>query len=320
MKNQYKIPFPSDKIKMRKIYQSTDSRYTESEAIISPKVKEVYGDFSFPPFPDKRTYTLGSFVQSIDGKIAFPESPDGTLVAKGNRKDSDGALADYWILNMLRSVCDAVLMGDTTIGKEPELTGRIYDSELESARVDTGKPAVPLHVIASGNGSGFPINHMITKNPDIPLLIVTTEEGKQYLSEKIGSDFIDLNNSKKISLTENLKGIVSMGSNGRINLSELLTFLKPLGIDTILIESPTFLVSLMGEALLDELYLNTSSVFIGGKALSLGQKVESFTLDRHPHSRVISIHSHSDYFFYTRYSMEYEKSKGRKTVTELAQP
>ncbi len=312
MNNQYSVPFPSDKIKLQKIYQSTDSRYSDGDVVTSNKIMEVYGDFSFPPFPENRAYTLGSFVQSIDGKIAFPDSPDGTLVAKGNRSDPDGALADYWILNMLRSVCDAVLMGDTTIGKEPELTGRIYDSELESARTAAGKPAVPLHVIVSGTGSGFPIDHKITEDPDIPLLIVTTEEGKRYLLEQSGPVFVDLNNSKKLSLTGNLKGIVSMGHDGRINLSELLTFLKSFGIDSILIESPTFLVSLMGEALLDELYLNTSSVFIGGGALSLGQKMKSFTLDRHPHSRVISIHSHSDYFFYTRYCMEYDRFEGKK--------
>lgn len=307
MNDQYKMIFPSDKIKLRKIYQSKDSNYLNGDSFSYLKIEDVYGDFSFPPLPGDRTYTLGSFVQSIDGKIAFPESPDGTLVARGNLKDRDGALADYWILNMLRSVCDAVLMGDRTIEKEPDLTGHVYDSELESSRIKAGKPAVPLHVIVSGDGSGFPIDHIIFRDPLIPLLIVTTEEGKKSLIRHLDSRFIDLNNSTDVALSDKIKGVVSIGKAGRINLPELLSFLKPLGIDTMLIESPTFLVSLMQEALLDELYLNTSTVFIGGGALSLGSSMDSFTLDNHPHSRVISIHSHSDYFFYTRYRMEYDE-------------
>ena len=314
MNDQYKIDFPSDKIKLNKIYQSKDAELLIGNSFTSKKLKEVYGDFNFPPFPKERTYTLGSFVQSIDGKIAFPESPDGTLVARGNRKDPNGALADYWILNMLRSVCDAVLMGDTTIAKEPDLTGHVYDTELENARINDGKPAVPLHVIVSGNGSEFPRNHRIVKDPTIPLLIVTTEEGKRSLNEHPETDFVELNSSSNVDLKGSIKGIVSMGKSGRINLTEVLDFLKPLGIDTMLIESPTFLVSLMQEALLDELYLNTSSLFIGGSALSLGSRIDSFTLDNHPHCKVVSIHTHSDYFFYTRYRMEYTKEDNRENI------
>jgi riboflavin biosynthesis pyrimidine reductase len=308
MKDQFKIEFPSELIKLIKIYQSNDSEYKKKTLVIDNKIKEVYGDFCFPSLPKNRTYTLGSFVQSIDGKIAYPESPDGTLVAKGNRKDSGGALADYWILNMLRSVCDAVLMGDRTITREPKLTGHVFDSDLENTRIKAGKHAVPLHVVVSGDGFDFPVNHRIIEDPEIPLLIVSTEQGHKNLKGKLGSNFTDLNSTSTSMLPKNIKGLVSMGRDGRINLQELLVYLKTRGINTMLIESPTFLVSLMGGKLLDELYLNTSSVFIGGEAMSLGKRMESFSVDSHPHCKVISIHSHSDYFFYTRYRMEYENS------------
>ncbi len=305
MNNQYSIKFPSESIKLKRIYQSNDYNSADNMIADNPKIREVYGEFSFPELPQDRTYTLGSFVQSLDGKIAFPESPDGTLVARSNRRDSDGALADYWILNMLRSVSDAVLMGDRTIEKEPELTGHVYDHELEVTRLKSGKSKVPLHVIVSGDGTGMPLDHRIVKDPEIPLLIVTTKEGKKLLKDKLGSHFIDFNESGDSSLKENTKAIVSMGSKSRIDLPQLLVFLKKIGIGTILIESPTFLVSLMKKALLDELYLNTSSVFIGGKALSLGSWMDSFSIADHPHGKVVSIHTHSDYFFYTRYRMEY---------------
>ncbi len=306
MDKQDKLTFPAASISMKKIYESQDSEMLNQQPYADSKIHEVYGDFFFPVLPEDRTYTLGSFVQSIDGKIAFPESPDGTLVAKGNFKDRDGALADYWILNMLRTVCDAVLMGSRTIERQPELTGRIHDPDLESSRIRAGKPTVPLHVIVSGSGSGIPVNHRILKSTDIPVLIVTSPEGKEALAGCLDPQFIDLNNSKDVFLAKDIKAVVSIGNGSRINPSDLLNFLKQSGVETMLIESPTFLLSLMQEALLDELYLNTSTVFIGGGALSLGDGMKPFNFRNHPHGKVISIHSHSDYFFYVRYRMEYD--------------
>ncbi len=306
MNEHYTLSFPSDKIKLTKIYQSKDPELLTGFSYSNTKIKEVYGKFSFPELPKNRTYTLGSFVQSIDGKIAFPESPDGTLVAKANAKDPNGALADYWVLNLLRTVSDAVLMGSKTILREPELTGHIFDPDLVESRIKADKPAVPLHIIVTGSGNNFPVNHKILKDKNIPVLIVTTEQGKNILEKSLDSNFIDLNNSKGFCLTDNIKAVISIGKNRSIDLPELLTFLKKYGIDTIMIESPQFLVSLMQEGLLDELYLNTSSIFIGGEALSVGQNMPSFTFKNHPSGRVISIHTHSDYFFYIRYRMEYK--------------
>jgi len=302
----YKINFPTDKIRLKKIYESNSPEILTGISYTNTKIKEVYGEFSFPELPGDRAYTLGSFVQSIDGKIAFPESPDGTLVAKGNVKDPNGALADYWVLNLLRTVSDAVLMGSKTISREPQLTGHIFDSDLVDSRIKKGKPAVPLHIIVTGSGIKFPVKHKILEDPHIPVLIVTTENGKNILNETLGPEFIDLNNSAEICLTDNIKAVISIGKNKSIDVPELLSFLKKHGVDTIMIESPGFLVSLMQEGLLDELYLNTSSVFIGGNALSVGQNMSSFSLDNHPSGRVISIHTHSDYFFYIRYRMEYD--------------
>jgi len=306
MDDQNKLSFPSNKIKLNKIYQISNPEIQTGISYTNTKIEEVYGEFSFPELPKNRAYTLGSFVQSIDGKIAFPESPDGTLVAKGNVKDPNGALADYWILNLLRTVSDAVLMGSKTISREPELTGHIFDPDLADYRVKCGKPEVPLHIIVTGTGIDFPVNHKIIKDSDIPVLIVTSNEGKSVLTENLDPNFIDLNNSAGFCLTDNIKALISIGENNRIDLAELLTFLKKHGIDTMMIESPTFLVSLMQEGLLDELYLNTSSIFIGGEALSIGQNMPSFSLKNHPSGRVISIHTHRDYFFYIRYRMEYD--------------
>lgn len=185
MTDNYSKHFPSDKIKLKNIYQSKDFEYLKRHSNTSTKINEVYGSFPFPDLPGERTYTLGSFVQSMDGKIAFPESPDGTLVAKGNTKDPNGALADYWILNLLRTVSDAVLMGSKTIAREPKLTGHIFDPDLVNSRISEGKPVVPLHIVITGRGFDFPVNHKILKDPNIPVLIITTEKGKSFLEKSL---------------------------------------------------------------------------------------------------------------------------------------
>ncbi len=210
------------------------------------------------------------------------------------------------MLNLLRSVSDAVLMGSKTISREQELTGHIFDPDLVDSRVKKGKPPVPLHIIVTGSGNNFPVKHKILTNPDIPVLIITSKKGKNVLTDTLESNFLDLNSSTGFCLTDNIKAVISIEKKGKIDLMQVLSFLKKQGIDTIMIESPQFLVSLMKEGLLDELYLNTSSIFIGGDALSLGRNMPSFPFNNHPAGKVISIHSHSDYFFYTRYKMEYD--------------
>ncbi len=320
------LDFPAEEIKLSRIYRSEATKGFENTAFRSGKIEEVYGELSFPPFPREHSYTFGSFVCSIDGRIAFPESPDGTLVAKSNRYDTAGGLCDFWILTMLRAVSDAVLMGSLTIKREPELTARIADRELEGARRDSGREAVPLHVVVTKSGKNLPLDHTIFRSEDIPSLVVTSESGRELLLKKISElyeagDYRDIGaihsarelNSRYRGETKYLGdpggrsiSIVGLGEDDNFDVDLLLRFLKLGGIDSMLVESPTFLVSLMREGLLNELYLNHSGLFVGGDALSIGDKAAAFTTEDHPHSRTLSIHSHGDHFFYTRYALLYD--------------
>ncbi|MEW5816036.1 MAG: dihydrofolate reductase family protein [Spirochaetota bacterium] len=314
MTKAFKMPFPADKIKLKRIYESEELAAFTKEFVTCPKVEQVYGRFSFPELPVDRVYTYGSFVVSIDGRIAFPESPDGTMIARKNFIDSDGGLCDYWILNLLRALSDAVLMGSLTIQREPELTGHIHDQELEEQRIRGGKPAVPLHVIVTRSGRNLPFRHRIITSPDIPTLIATSPRGKETIKGHLKLAHQDLGafttveeiTLEKLAGFDAPLGIIATGSGEQLNSKALLKALKLLGMNMLLIESPTFLMALMEEALLDELYLNTSSIFIGGKAPAIGERAPAFSLSQHPHAQVLTIHSHSDYFFYTRYRMRYK--------------
>ena len=308
------VDFPAEELRLREIYRSAVLSDYGHMPLVSGRVTDIYGDIKFPALPVDRTFTFGSFVCSVDGRIAFPESADGTLIAKSNRYDGYGGLCDFWILTMLRALSGAVLMGSSTIRREPDLTARIADQQLERARIEAGRGAVPLHVVVTRSGENLPLDHRIFSSPDIPALIATSAAGREKLLGRIGyRECLDLGVVEKVSSVPNDREVVSrpvslmgIGEKEDIEVVLLLQVLKQLGVDTMLVESPTFLVSLMKRHLLDELYLNTSGLFVGGKALTIGENAPSFSVEDHPHTRTLSIHSHGDHFFYTRYSFLYE--------------
>jgi hypothetical protein len=78
-----------------------------------------------------------------------------------------------------------------------------------------------------------------------------------------------------------------------------------MGMERALVESPSYCHVLMQDALLDELTLNYSCLYIGGIAVGLGNGMEPFTSTRHPESELLSIHMHSPSFLYFRHRLRY---------------
>lgn len=302
------IDFEKEKLKLKKIYESDNA----SQIMIEPvsacdKTISIYGDFKMPKLRDDRPYLYGSFVISVDGKIAYPEDPDGTLIARSNQMDPDGGMCDYWILNLLRAVSDASIVGAQTIAKEPDLTSLIYDKDLQNQRKAEGLSAVPVHVITSKDGRDVPISHHIF-NSDIPFIIATSPEGAEYLrSQNLASVKEIIYQEDANDENDNGNIILVTGEGNTPNVADAMYALRKMGLKRIVVESPTYLSLLMQENMLDEMFLNTSGIFIGGDALSISKWMNSFTLDAHPHLQTMTIHTHSDYFFYTRYQLIYDQ-------------
>jgi riboflavin biosynthesis pyrimidine reductase len=310
--------FSVEKLKLRRIYESP--KYGAYRIPAFPggcgKADSVYGPLLFPRLPEDRSYTYGSFVMSVDGRIAFPESPDGTLLAKTNRLDPEGGECDFWVLNLLRAASDAVIMGSLTLQREPYLTGRIFDKDLTACREAGGMAAAPLHVVITGTGNNLPIEHKVFRDRDIAAVIASSPEGAEKIVclhpgrvRPVDSD--QLSGLSLYTAAAEDPGrplLLSVGSGSTLDAGLLLRLLKKGGCDTTLIESPTFLARLLHEKLLDEMFLNTSGIFIGGKALTLGENEAPFSAEVHPHTRVLTIHTHSDSFFYFRYTIDYSSA------------
>ena len=114
-------------------------------------------------------------------------------------------------------------------------------------------------------------------------------------------DKVDLNNY----LSERDKVLVLATGSATPDAKVTMYALKKLGFDQVLVETPAFAHYLVAQELMDEFFFNYSCVYIGGEALTIGESGKEFTSTDHPHTRMLSIHSHSDHFFYFRHKLLY---------------
>lgn len=315
MSSLFKMPLPVEQVKITKIYTSEKTKDFTVDTVSCDKIKEVYGELKFENLYEDRPYTFTSLVTSIDGRIAFTDAPQGPLISRKNECDPDGAMSDWWILNMLRTVSDGIIVGAGTMQAEADFTGHIFDEELENARINAGLPAVPYNIITSLAGTDIPFDHVMFNTPELPLMISTSKQGLDHVVANIKNEYIVvgpyqdksevLNDYTEILNNANGKVIVIATGDAMPNSTVALYVLKKMGIDKLLVETPSYAHYLAGEKMMDELFFNYSCLLIGGKALTIGQFGKEFTSTDHPHTRMLSIHSHSDHFFYFRHKLIY---------------
>ncbi len=313
----FKMDLPAETVKMKQVYKSDCLDNFALPAIACKKVEDVYGALKFETVHEDRPYTFTSLVTSIDGRIAFTDAPQGPLIARENRADPDGAMSDWWILNMLRAAADGIMVGAGTMCAEADFTGHIFDAELEDARVCAGRYAVPTNIITSLDGTDIPFDHVLFNTPEIPVMISTSAQAKDYIEQNIKNEYVlvgplkskDDLTAEHIATIKNANGkVVVLLTGDKFPDSHVALYaLKKGGFDKLLVETPSYAHYLVGEQLMDEFFLNYSCVYLGGKALTIGQFGKEFTSKEHPHTRMLSIHAHSDSFFYFRHQLIYGK-------------
>lgn len=310
-----KVEFNEETIRLKRLFDNVADGSCSHAGLKSGKVERVYGKFLFGPVPQDRPITYASYVMSVDGKIAFQDNEVGPLIAKTNRFDPDGAFADFWVLNLLRAACDGIVIGSGTLIKEPDYSGSAYDPDLLDARLENGKPAAPWTVIVTTTGKNIPFANPVFRCEEIPILINTSPEGFKNLEAEIPGEYYLVPLESSALQNETIAGLIAenhgkiavavTGEGWDTDAQELLKILRAMGMEKVLVESPTYCHHLMRKALLDEMFLNTSCVFVGGQATGIGTLGSSFQSTDHPHSEILSIHMHSPHFIYTRHKMLY---------------
>lgn len=282
-----------------------------------PKVEKTYGKISFPD-ANEYPYSFASIALSMDGKMAYPERPEGPLVAISNRLNPDGALTDFYVLNFLRAYSDLIIQGSNTLKAEEDLWNVVFDKDLVEERVKfLGKKTEhPGTVIITLDGTDIPLEHQLFTQNKLPLCIFTTTRGAKYLEEKGEGKFKHvLNLVDDENIGENLNGIlntvsdvisvISADSGNETDLKLFMRSLKLAGVNQTILESPTITWLMMKEKIMNEYFLTYTTTFIGGQ-LSPGWNMP-FSFEDHPHAEILQLNNHKSSFIFTRQAIRYDK-------------
>ena len=318
------MDFPAERIGLRTLMkqdkQLEEIRRVSPDAPTPEKIRRVYGELYFPPAPEERPYLFASIVVSSDGKISFMDDRHGELIAQNNLRDPDGGLADFWMLNVLRFYADGVVIGAGTLHTNEDMWANCYDEELARLRVpDMGKADYcPAHIVVSFDGSDIPFDHMIF---DIPArrVIATSPNGLEHVRAHSGMELVELGPYRDASqvdmdfvrakVAEHPDRVIAIGT-GSGSVTDgyaLLKVLRALGMERVMIESPSYMTYLMSIGAMDEMFMNYSSVFAGGQ-VGFGTFLSFSALD-HPHSDFLQISLHGANFICTRQKMVYGLKK-----------
>lgn len=205
--------------------------YPGGETLTAASVMSNLGLADLAP-PD-RPYVVTNFVATADGKASF-EGKSGKL----------GAEADGELFHRLRTQVDAVLVGSGTL--RAERYGRLVrDPELRKAREAEGRDPDPLACVVSRT-LNLPFDLPLFQDPDQRTVVFTSSDkplegaGPGAVAERLRAE--------EMTLTSIL---------GRLR--------RQYSVRSLLCEGgPTLFGSMLGEGVVDELFLSLAPKLAGG--------------------------------------------------------
>lgn len=193
----------------------------------------------------RRPGLYANFVQSIDGVVAIRSvrSPGSMISAH--------AEPDRFVMGLLRSLADAVLVGASTLREAPghRWTAAAVYPDLRGAfgdlRAHLGLPPDPTLVVVTAGG-GVDARHPALRSGAV---VLTTHTGARSLGW---------------SLPPGCR-VEVLGPGESVDLTQALVFLRSLGLGSILSESgPTMTGQLLAADMVDDLFITASPVLVGG--------------------------------------------------------
>jgi riboflavin biosynthesis pyrimidine reductase len=158
----------------------------QGHGLLTPELERLYGgNLLFPELQD-RPYVIGNFVESLDGVVSFliPGQSGGGPIS-GRSAD------DRFVMGLLRSVADAVLIGAGTLRGDPghvRIPEPIYPEAKNlyaALRSKLGKAPVPHNVILTASGT-VDLNEPTFHTEGLQAVIVTTDEGRARIESAHG--------------------------------------------------------------------------------------------------------------------------------------
>lgn len=208
---------------------------------LPPALAAAYGgDLGFSP-----PCVYANFVSSVDGVVALgPEYPSSGSAISGRNP------ADRFVMGLLRACADAVLIGAGTLRATPGhqwTPGYVCpQAAFDFAQLRRGLQRAPQPELVVVTASGdLPTNHPALRSG---ALVATTVDGTRRLDGHLPP----------------ASTILTVGKGSTLRMGDVLAALNAHGHTAVLTEGgPRLIGHLIGEGLLNELFLTTSPVLAG---------------------------------------------------------
>ncbi len=254
---------------------------------------DAYGSDLWIPLRTDRPTLVANFVSSLDGVVSYKNPGEA-----GGAEISGFSEPDRFVMGLLRSLADAVLVGAGTVRDTPRhvwAPGYTHPASREAfaaLRTQLRLAPAPRTVVVTAGGE-IDLAQRGLAQPDVPVTIVTTDVGVAPMRRRSqGPVHAEL---------------VSTGTD-RVEPTRLLELLHERGLDLVLCEGgPHLLGQLLGARLLDELFL-TIAPQVAGRSESTPRlglvEGTGFALADAPWFDLVDVRRSGDHLF-TRY-----RSKG----------
>jgi riboflavin biosynthesis pyrimidine reductase len=161
---------------------------TGAPGLLSDVLRRLYdGNLGFPQ-DLTRPFIVGNFVQTLDGIVSFkmPGLSGGAEISGRNEEDA-------FIMGLLRSCADAVMIGEETYRVA---SGHLWTAEFIYPKLKDEFQALrrrlekrtphPLTIIASGKGN-VDLNGALFKQSEVKNVVLTTKKGKEEIERRHGT-------------------------------------------------------------------------------------------------------------------------------------
>lgn len=243
---------PADIRSPRTQIVSLYERASGGQSLLTPELERLYaGGLSFPEPRTDRPHIAGNFVQTIDGVVTY-----GIPGRSGGGPISGFSTDDRFVMGLLRSLADAVLIGSGTLHGDPghvRIPEHIYPDGKDlyaGLRNKLGKPPLPIIVVLTASGH-VDLNEPTFHTKCLQAVIITTEEGA----------------SRLVAEAKNVPGTLvrSTGEKGVTTPGAVLGILRrEFGVRMLLHEGgPTIFGQFLAAGMIDELFLTLAPQIAG---------------------------------------------------------
>jgi riboflavin biosynthesis pyrimidine reductase len=231
---------------LRRILSTDPERGPVRHARLPAALHDRYDGDLVIPLVDGRPTVAVNFVTTLDGVVSFdPAAGQGGGAVSGYFEP------DRFVMGLLRSVADAVMVGAGTMRSDK--TGRWVAASVHPAsaedtarvRSDLSLAPNPTTVVVTASGR-IPADHPGLSDPKIPAVVATTDAGRANLGD----------------LAPHVE-VVSTAAES-VDAAWLLGVFAERGAQLVLCEGgPHLIGSLAGARLIDELFLTVSPQLAG---------------------------------------------------------